>query len=248
MSEGRSDAGEASFRRLASLGVTWVSIHTWDPLQRGLDEPVFAKPDRHFGFRDLGALVRSAHAAGPAGDGEAAPRDARLRGHGGGEAHPPGAGLPGPPRARRPLRVADGDGRAPAAQPDLDAQRGGLAPLVRELRGLRPALRARRAGGGRRHVLRGPGDGLDGRPARGRLARRSSRGSGPSSRGRSPTRPTSTPGRGSGSGTRSTSSASRPTSRCPRGPTRRSPSSRPGGTGRSSRSRRPRAAGGGPCS
>ena len=64
MSEGRSDAGEASFRRLASLGVSWVSIHTWDPLQRGLDEPVFARPDRHFGFRDLGALVRSAHAAG----------------------------------------------------------------------------------------------------------------------------------------------------------------------------------------
>ena len=64
MSEGRSDAGSASFQRLASLGVTWVSIHTWDPLQRGLDEPVFAKPDRHFGFRDLGALVRSAHAAG----------------------------------------------------------------------------------------------------------------------------------------------------------------------------------------
>ena len=64
MSEGRQDAGAASFRRLASLGVTWVSIHTWDPLQRGLDEPVFAKPDRHFGFRDLPALVRSAHAAG----------------------------------------------------------------------------------------------------------------------------------------------------------------------------------------
>jgi hypothetical protein len=64
MSEGRSDAGEASFRRLASLGVTWVSIHTWDPLQRGLADPVFAKPDRHFGFRDLGALVRNAHAAG----------------------------------------------------------------------------------------------------------------------------------------------------------------------------------------
>jgi len=64
MSEGRADAGEASFRRLASLGVTWVSIHTWDPLQRGLDEPVFAKPERHVGFRDLGALVRSAHAAG----------------------------------------------------------------------------------------------------------------------------------------------------------------------------------------
>ena len=64
MSEGRADAGEASFRRLASLGVTWVSIHTWDPLQRGLDEPVFAKPDRHFGLRDLSVLVRSAHAAG----------------------------------------------------------------------------------------------------------------------------------------------------------------------------------------
>ena len=64
MSEGRSDGGEASFRHLASLGVAWVSIHTWDPLQRGLHEPVFAKPDRHFGFRDLGALVRSAHAAG----------------------------------------------------------------------------------------------------------------------------------------------------------------------------------------
>jgi hypothetical protein len=64
MSEGRADAGQASFRRLASLGVTWVSIHTWDPLQRGLDEPVLAQPDRHFGFRDLGALVRSAHDAG----------------------------------------------------------------------------------------------------------------------------------------------------------------------------------------
>ena len=64
MSEGRSDSGEASFRRLASLGVTWVSIHTWDPLQRDLDDPVLAAPDRHFGFRDLGALVRAAHAAG----------------------------------------------------------------------------------------------------------------------------------------------------------------------------------------
>jgi hypothetical protein len=64
MSEGRTDAGAASFRRLASLGVTWVSIHTWDPLQRGLDEPVLAKPDRHFGFRDLRGLVREAHAAG----------------------------------------------------------------------------------------------------------------------------------------------------------------------------------------
>jgi hypothetical protein len=64
MSEGRADAGATSFRRLASLGVTWVSLHTWDPLQRGLDEPVLAEPDRHFGFRDLRGLVREAHAAG----------------------------------------------------------------------------------------------------------------------------------------------------------------------------------------
>ena len=30
MSEGRQDHGAASFRRLASLGVTWVSLHTWE--------------------------------------------------------------------------------------------------------------------------------------------------------------------------------------------------------------------------
>jgi hypothetical protein len=66
MSERGRDSGAASFRRLASLGVTWVSIHTWDPLQRGLHEPVLATPreDRHFGFRDLPGLVREAHAAG----------------------------------------------------------------------------------------------------------------------------------------------------------------------------------------
>jgi len=60
-------AGAASFRRLASLGVTWVSVHTWDPLQRGLHEPVIARPrgdERHSGFRDLARLVRDAHAAG----------------------------------------------------------------------------------------------------------------------------------------------------------------------------------------
>ena len=44
MGEGRQDHGAASFRRLAALGVTWVSLHTWDPLQRALDEPVFADP------------------------------------------------------------------------------------------------------------------------------------------------------------------------------------------------------------
>ena len=64
MSESGPDHGAASFRRLASLGVTWVSLHTWDPLQRGLDEPVFADPQRRHGFRDLAALVASAHAAG----------------------------------------------------------------------------------------------------------------------------------------------------------------------------------------
>lgn len=64
MSESRDDHGAASFRRLASLGVTWVSLHTWDPLQRGLAEPVFAETERRHGFRDLEALVASAHAAG----------------------------------------------------------------------------------------------------------------------------------------------------------------------------------------
>ncbi len=60
-------AGAASFRKLASLGVTWVSIHTWDPLQRGLHDPVIAVPraeERHFGVRDLKTLVSDAHAAG----------------------------------------------------------------------------------------------------------------------------------------------------------------------------------------
>ena len=63
-SERRQDAGAASFRHLASLGVTWVSIHTWDPLQRGLDDPVLASPSRPSGLRDLPALVRSARAEG----------------------------------------------------------------------------------------------------------------------------------------------------------------------------------------
>jgi hypothetical protein len=66
MSESGSDAGSASFRRLAGLGVTWVSLHTWDPLQRGPSDPVLATPaaGRPFGFRDLPGLVRSAHQAG----------------------------------------------------------------------------------------------------------------------------------------------------------------------------------------
>jgi hypothetical protein len=64
LSEGRGDAGLSSFHHVASLGVTWVSIHTWDPLQRGLHEPVLAPRSRRFGVRDLSALVRNAHAAG----------------------------------------------------------------------------------------------------------------------------------------------------------------------------------------
>ena len=64
MSEGRGDDGVGSFRRLRSLGVDWVSIHTWDPLQRGPHDPVFAEPDGRFGRRDLRALVAAAHAAG----------------------------------------------------------------------------------------------------------------------------------------------------------------------------------------
>lgn len=65
MSEARGDDGRASFRRLSRLGVTWVSIHTWDPLQRGLDEPLLAAPSRRrFEAPRLGALVRRAHEAG----------------------------------------------------------------------------------------------------------------------------------------------------------------------------------------
>ncbi len=63
-SEGRDDDGRASFRRVASLGVTWVSIHTWDPLQRGFDEPVFATTSHRHGLPNLEGLVRNAHAAG----------------------------------------------------------------------------------------------------------------------------------------------------------------------------------------
>jgi hypothetical protein len=63
-SEGRMDDGAASFRALAELGVEWVSIHTWDPLQRGVHEPVFARRSRPSEIPNLPALVRNAHAAG----------------------------------------------------------------------------------------------------------------------------------------------------------------------------------------
>jgi hypothetical protein len=58
------DAGAASFRKLAALGVDWVSIHTWDPLQRDAFSPEWSEPRRPFGVRDLEKLVESAHAAG----------------------------------------------------------------------------------------------------------------------------------------------------------------------------------------
>jgi hypothetical protein len=64
LSEGRGDEGRASFRTLAALGVTWVSIHTWDPLQQGVHEPVLAPRSRRFGARNLESLVENAHAAG----------------------------------------------------------------------------------------------------------------------------------------------------------------------------------------
>ena len=139
-----------------------------------------------------------------------------------------GPDSPGPPRSRRPLRGAAGDGRAPAAQPDRDAQRGATGGAGS--RATRPTSCPTRATRRRRAPTCSASAGRwTRRSSRARpTGAPSSRGSGPSSAGRSPTRPTSTPGRGSGSGTRSTSSASRPTSRCPTGPTRRSPSSRPG--------------------
>jgi hypothetical protein len=64
VSERGEDAGLSSFRSLAALGVSWVSIHTWDPLQQGLHDPVLASRSHRFGLGDLEALVASAHAAG----------------------------------------------------------------------------------------------------------------------------------------------------------------------------------------
>jgi hypothetical protein len=64
LSEGRGDDGRASFATLAALGVTWVSIHTWDPLQQGVQNPVLAPRPHRFGARNLEALVENAHAAG----------------------------------------------------------------------------------------------------------------------------------------------------------------------------------------
>ena len=57
------DAGAASFDRLRSLGVGWVSFHSWDPLQASIHDPEFTGR-RRFGIPNLGGFVASAHAAG----------------------------------------------------------------------------------------------------------------------------------------------------------------------------------------
>jgi hypothetical protein len=58
------DGGAISFDELRALGVTWISIHTWDPLQQAADEPRLARPARLHAPADLGAVVKAAHAAG----------------------------------------------------------------------------------------------------------------------------------------------------------------------------------------
>src|SRR5262249_36398906 len=58
------DGGAASFRTLASMGVDWISIHTWDPQQRRVDAPDFADPGRRFAIEGLPDLVKNAHSAG----------------------------------------------------------------------------------------------------------------------------------------------------------------------------------------
>jgi len=59
-----ADAGAASFRKLAELGVDWISIHTWDPLQRDAFSPEWSEPRRPFAIPRLEELVESAHAVG----------------------------------------------------------------------------------------------------------------------------------------------------------------------------------------
>jgi hypothetical protein len=49
---------------VAELGVDFVSIHTWDPLQRDPHSPEWAEPRRPPSIPNLAALVRNAHAAG----------------------------------------------------------------------------------------------------------------------------------------------------------------------------------------
>ena len=64
LEEDGGDAGAASFRALRELGVDWISIHTWDPLQRDIHSPEWASPRRPAAIPNLRELVISAHAAG----------------------------------------------------------------------------------------------------------------------------------------------------------------------------------------
>ena len=62
--EDDGDAGAASFRALRDLGVDWISIHTWDPLQRDAHSPDWARPRRPLAIPHLPEIVASAHANG----------------------------------------------------------------------------------------------------------------------------------------------------------------------------------------
>jgi hypothetical protein len=64
LEEDRGDGGAASFAALRRLGVDWVSIHTWDPLQREVHSPEWAEPRRPLAVPNLEELVRNAHRAG----------------------------------------------------------------------------------------------------------------------------------------------------------------------------------------
>ena len=96
MSEGRADAGHASFRRLASLGVTWVSHPHLGPAAARARRagPRAARPPLRLPRPRSPREERARR--GPAGDGEAAPRDARVRADG---------------EERRVLRGPDGPAR-----------------------------------------------------------------------------------------------------------------------------------------
>ena len=64
LEEDDGDAGAASFRALRALGVDWISIHTWDPLQRDVHSPEWASPRRPVAIPHLRELVANAHVAG----------------------------------------------------------------------------------------------------------------------------------------------------------------------------------------
>jgi hypothetical protein len=58
------DQGRASFAALRSLGVDSISIHTWEPRQRAVDEPDFTEASPRWTMAHLPALVARAHEAG----------------------------------------------------------------------------------------------------------------------------------------------------------------------------------------